>query len=162
MTIHQPRTLIVPAIFSSLMGSLAYVLLSSVAKNSLDTYSFNQIAFIRSISSLILITLFIVFMKRKESFLSFLKTKEISTHAIRGLSGLATFYLILLSIRTISLTESNLLLNTCPLFIPFVARIWKKKKIDSNIWPGILSALDRKSTRLNSSHSQQSRMPSSA
>ena len=36
-----------------------------------------------------------------------------------------------------------------------------KNDIDLITWPGPMS-LDRKSTRLNSSHSQQSRMPSSA
>ena len=40
---------------------------------------------------------------------------------------------------------------------------WRLNRPDTNVWVEILSnRLDRKSTRLNSSHSQQSRMPSSA
>jgi drug/metabolite transporter (DMT)-like permease len=140
MTINQPKTRIIPAITTSLIGAFTYVILTSEAKVTLANYSFNQIAFVRSLVSLILTLIAIGFVKKKESFPSFLKTKNLLTHAIRGLSGLATFYLILFSIKTISITESNLLFNTCPIFIPFVSYFWKKKKIDSNIWPGIISA----------------------
>jgi drug/metabolite transporter (DMT)-like permease len=140
MTIIPPKNHLTFAIITSLIGSLSYVILSSEAKTSLDNFSFNQIAFIRSFVSLLFTLIGVAFVKKEDSFFSFLKTKKIRTHAIRGLSGLATFYLILFSIKTISLTESNLLFNTCPLFVPFVAYFWKKKKIDANVWPGILCA----------------------
>ena len=67
MTINPPKTRVIPAITTSLIGALTYVILTSEAKITLSNYSFNQIAFVRSLVSLVLTLIAVGFVKKNPS-----------------------------------------------------------------------------------------------
>ncbi len=136
----QPRIKIKLAIISSILSSLSFSIMLAISKASLATCSINQISFFKSFFSIILTIILVSFCKKKQSYFSFLKTKQVNIHAIRSLSGLATIYLFLFALGTISLAEANLLFNTTPLFVPLVAYLWKRTPINHKIWPGLFIA----------------------
>ncbi|MBS1517886.1 MAG: DMT family transporter [Bacteroidetes bacterium] len=68
-----------------------------------------------------------------------IKTKKYGLHLIRGTTGILAFTCYVICIRKTNIVDGTLLLNTTPLFIPFVALIWLKKKFDNFIWFGILT-----------------------
>lgn len=135
-----PKTRILWAILASLFGSLSYAVMLSAVKVSLPSFTTNQIALVRSGVSLSLILICITYCKKKDSYWNFLKTSYLQVHIIRSVTALATIYSFFFALRTISTAEASLLLNTTPVFIPFVSRLWKKTSIDPRVWPGILCA----------------------
>lgn len=137
---HRPRTKLKLAIIASILSSLSFAIMLALSKVSLPTCSINQISFFKSFFSMILTIVFILFNKKNQSYVSYLKTKKINIHIIRSLSGLASIYLFLFALQTISLAEANLLFNTTPLFVPLVAYLWKRTPINHKIWPGLLIA----------------------
>lgn len=56
---------------------------------------------------------------------------------IRIISGLLGFVFLLLSAQKISLTGTILLNNAAPLFVPFIALIWRKVPINHRLWSGL-------------------------
>lgn len=68
-----------------------------------------------------------------------LKTKKLKFHVIRGVTGMAAFTCLAVSMSEIPLVNAVLLNNTTPLFIPFITLLWLKIKIDEKIWYGILT-----------------------
>ncbi|HEY4254815.1 MAG TPA: DMT family transporter [Chlamydiales bacterium] len=67
-----------------------------------------------------------------------LKTDELPTHLMRDLFGLLSYYLFFLAIRFLNLVDATTLNYTAPFFVPFVAWVWMKEKIDSHIWWSIV------------------------
>ena len=56
-------------------------------------------------------------------------------------------------------------IDTCSMLVEFNASVWTARKLDKKTTDEVVTsknAADRKSTRLNSSHVSESRMPSSA
>lgn len=67
-----------------------------------------------------------------------LKMENVWHVLIRIISGLLAFVFLLLSAQQISLTGSILLNNAAPLYVPFVALIWRKVPINHRLWTGII------------------------
>lgn len=63
-----------------------------------------------------------------------LKTKEITTHLIRDISGVLSFFLYFLAIKYINLVDATVLTYTAPFFIPIIWSIWTKDKLQKSIW----------------------------
>jgi drug/metabolite transporter (DMT)-like permease len=59
-----------------------------------------------------------------------LKTKHLLLHGVRGLGGVLSQALMFIAILKMPLMNTVLLSNSAPLFIPIVARIWLKEKIN--------------------------------
>jgi drug/metabolite transporter (DMT)-like permease len=134
------KTKIFWAVVMSLLASLSYAIMLSCVKFSLDGFTTNQIAFIRSVVSLILVFCCILYCKKKDSVWTFLKTKAWQIHLIRSVTAILTIYSFFFALKTLSTAEASLLLNTAPIFIPLVSFFWKKTSLDIRVWPGIACA----------------------
>jgi len=66
-----------------------------------------------------------------------LKTEAIKTHLVRGGTGMAGFLLFIDAAQLTSLINANVLLNTTPIFIPILALIFLKTKINRQLWIAI-------------------------
>ncbi len=128
------------AILTSIISSFSFAATLCLSKGCLTSCSLNQISFFKAFFSMIPTIFVILWIKKKQSFFAYLRTSRIDIHFIRGLSGLITVYLFLLSLRTLSLAETTLLFNTTPLFVPLATYIWKRTPIDHKIWPGLIIA----------------------
>lgn len=60
-----------------------------------------------------------------------LKTEKPKLHVFRALMGITGIYCYFYAVKHLELTEAIVLLNTVPLFIPIVARIWLKNPFTS-------------------------------
>jgi drug/metabolite transporter (DMT)-like permease len=67
-----------------------------------------------------------------------LKTKELPTHLMRDLFGVASYYLYFLSLRFINLIDGTTLYSTAPFFVPFIWLIWMKQKVEKQVWWSII------------------------
>lgn len=74
------------------------------------------------------------------SFLSLFPTKQLKTHLIRGVIGTSSMFAMYYGMTMVSLTNALTLYLTAPLFLPFIAYLWKGVKIDHALWPGIILA----------------------
>lgn len=128
------------AIITSLLSSLSFTAALCLSKTCLTTCSVNQVSFFKAFFSLIPAIFMIFKVKKNQSFFAYLKTNHPGIHLFRGLSGFISVYLFLLALRTLSLAETTLLFNTTPLFVPFVAYLWKRSPIDHKVWPGLIVA----------------------
>lgn len=83
----------------------------------------------------------LIFITVKTSFQKFekIKTKHFKLHFIRSFSGILAFTAFVICIRKTNIVDATLLLNSTPIFIPIIAYIWLRKKIESRIWPGIIT-----------------------
>lgn len=58
--------------------------------------------------------------------------------SVRCVSGQLTMLFLLFAVMKISLSNAILLSNTAPFFVPLVAWIWLKSRVDPRAWYGIL------------------------
>jgi drug/metabolite transporter (DMT)-like permease len=135
-----PKTKLYWAITLSVLSSLLYAIMLSIARFSLSGFTMNQVIFGRSVVVLLFVLASIACCKKEKTFVEYLSTKCLRVHLIRSLTTIATIYLLFFSLKTISTAEANLLLNTAPIFIPFIAYLWKKSPMDPWVWPGIICA----------------------
>ena len=70
-----------------------------------------------------------------------LKTSRIGLVFVRTISGLLAFAFLFISAKKTTITNAILLNNTAPLFVPFIALIWRKKSLNHKLWPGIIVGL---------------------
>jgi drug/metabolite transporter (DMT)-like permease len=67
-----------------------------------------------------------------------LKTEHPYLHLTRDLFGFASYFLFVLSVAYIPLTNAVLLSNSAPLWIPFIIWIWFKKKVPPYLWGSLI------------------------
>ena len=67
-----------------------------------------------------------------------LRTESFGLILFRSLVSLVAVGMSFLSVKEISLVNTMLLTTSSPLWIPFIARIWRKTPINHLLWPGIL------------------------
>lgn len=82
-----------------------------------------------------------VIYRSKGALVKYLKTSRLKLHLLHGIlsmTGLSCFYHAL---KKLPLEDTTLLVFTFPLFVPIVARLWKKVAIIPRLWWGILLGL---------------------
>lgn len=67
-----------------------------------------------------------------------LKSAYPGLHLIRSLFGLAAMYCFFYALSVLPLADAVLLNFTAPLFIPFVAILWLKERVNTRIWAAIV------------------------
>jgi drug/metabolite transporter (DMT)-like permease len=67
-----------------------------------------------------------------------LKTKRWGLHLVRDVGGGLSYLAFLYSLQSVPLVNATLLLNTAPLWVPFVLYFWLKERITSKLWGGII------------------------
>ncbi len=73
-------------------------------------------------------------------FISLFPTKILKTHLFRGIVGTSSIFAMYYGMNMASLTNALTLYFTAPLFLPFIAYLWKGIKIEHALWPGIVIA----------------------
>lgn len=115
-----------------LLAASAYACMGALVKWGGKTLSDEQLVFMRNFICLVLLLPFIFFPERKP-----LGTSVFGIHVFRSVAGLLNMYCFFYSIRYILLSDAMLLNNTMPLFIPLVMWVWKRKKIQLPLVPGL-------------------------
>jgi drug/metabolite transporter (DMT)-like permease len=69
---------------------------------------------------------------------SSLKTKRWGLHLSRDLIGLLIFFFLFSSLKRIPLVDGILLNNTAPLWIPLIAWVWLRIRVENHLWWGII------------------------
>ena len=111
---------------------IAYLFLSSASSLVWyfnDRFPTIQIIFIQST-----VGLFCILPIALRRGLEPLKTKELSTHLIRDIFGLVSYFLFFLTIRYLNLIDATVLNYTAPFFVPLIWWIWMKEKVGLNVW----------------------------
>ncbi len=69
---------------------------------------------------------------------SSLKTDKWRLHLARDLFGLLIFFFLFSSLKRIPLVDGILLNNTAPLWIPLIALVWLRTRMENHVWWGII------------------------
>lgn len=67
-----------------------------------------------------------------------LKTGCYGLILVRIIFGILNFVFLFMSAQKITLTGAILLNNAAPIYVPFVAYLWKRVPINHKLWPGII------------------------
>ncbi|TCD56927.1 DMT family transporter [Synechococcus sp. BS55D] len=67
-----------------------------------------------------------------------LPTRKGGYHLLRGITGIAGFTLFIAAAQLTSLVDTNVLVNTTPIFIPILALIFLRQRISWQIWLAIV------------------------
>jgi drug/metabolite transporter (DMT)-like permease len=67
-----------------------------------------------------------------------MKTENLSSHLIRDLFGLVSYFLYFLAIRYLDLINATVLNYTSPFFVPLIWWIWMKEKVEKRVWWSII------------------------
>lgn len=126
----------VPAI---LFAGFVYAVLSGVVKAELARVSVTGILVWRYAISTLLFIPWMFYQTRGASLN--LKPASLHLYWIRAGTSLAAVYLYSTALKTLSIGLTSLLFNTLPLFVPLVARVWKKVPIYHQLWWGFSVAL---------------------
>lgn len=127
------------AIPAMLFASLVYAILSAVVKEELAHLSVAGILIWRYFISIVLFIPWMLYQTRGQTIN--LKPKSYKLYWIRAGAALAGVYLYCAALTNLSISLASLLFNTLPLFVPLVARVWKKVPINHQLWWGFGVAL---------------------
>jgi drug/metabolite transporter (DMT)-like permease len=120
------------------LATFSYLCLSSantIAKVIHNKVGLFQILFLQTLLGLLVISSICLFKRKK---LSFYKSDHYGLLFLRSIAGLAFFFFIFLSVRRLSVTDTTLLMNTGPFFVPFLLLLFFKEKIHHLLWLGII------------------------
>ena len=116
----------------TILGFLCVAIMSAFAKVASASVSAAVLVFFQSAISLLLLLPWVFWTGMTD-----LKTRRLGLHFVRAITGLLSQYFFFLAVSKISLLDAVLLVNAAPLFIPFVALIWLKTKIEGKLWLGL-------------------------
>ncbi len=105
-----------------------------------------EILFFQNIVSLLFITPIAI-----RNGVQQLKTPVLSTHMIRDVVGVASYYLYFAAISALGLADATTLNYTAPFFIPLFWWLWMKERIHNRIWWSVILGFIGTATVLNPS-----------
>jgi drug/metabolite transporter (DMT)-like permease len=94
-----------------------------------------QLLFLQNIVGLVAMCLICILQKKT---LSFYQSNHYGLLLFRTLVGIGIFLFLFISVQYVSVTNATLLVNTAPLFIPFILLFGFAEKIDHRLWAGII------------------------
>jgi drug/metabolite transporter (DMT)-like permease len=119
-------------ILLTVLGFFCIAVMSAFAKAASASVSAGVLVFFQSAISLLLLLPWVLW-----AGVAKLKTQHLWLHFVRGIAGLLSQYFFFLAVKDITLLDAVLLVNSAPLFIPFVAWIWLKTGIEGKLWLGL-------------------------
>ncbi|MGH2612371.1 MAG: DMT family transporter [Rhabdochlamydiaceae bacterium] len=137
--IGRPVSNLRRAIPAMLFACLIYAILSAVVKEELSHLSVWGILFWRYAISVFLFIPWMLYQMQGHSFS--LKPTSFKLYWARVGGSVIAIYLYCTALKTLSIGLASLLNNTLPLFVPLVARVWKKTPINHQLWWGFGVAL---------------------
>lgn len=129
---HVPPHHLKRGIFLMLISWFFFASIYLFARLLFSTTNVVMMVFFRNFIALVAIFPWML-LHRKTSF----QTTHPKIVLIRALTGLLSLVFVFLAISRISLIDAALLVNTAPLFVPFVVWTWLKKPINHKLWPAI-------------------------
>jgi drug/metabolite transporter (DMT)-like permease len=127
------------AVPAMLFASLVYAILSAIVKEELGHLSVAGILVWRYLISIVLFIPWMLFQTRGHTIN--LVPKSYKLYWVRAGAALAGVYLYCEALKNLSIGLASLLFNMLPLFVPLVARVWKKVPINHQLWWGFGVAL---------------------
>lgn len=124
-------------IIITLSGSILYVLMGALSKIIGKHLLINHIMFLQSFSGLLCASYFIRIRKYKWRQLL---AKQKSIHLARIVMSLASVYALIYGLQYVSIFNALVILNSAPLIIPLLRKIFFKKKIHFFVLPSALMA----------------------
>lgn len=128
--IPMPKRDIKLAIIFMAISSVAIAAMSALVKDMSASFSIQLLIFFRFLAPL-LITLVLILIFRNSGDL---RTKVFGLHFLRALSMVLGSYALFYTLKHLPLTDANLLWNTAPLMIPFMAWIFLGEKPNDKAW----------------------------
>jgi drug/metabolite transporter (DMT)-like permease len=119
-------------ILLTVLGFLGVAVMSAFGKAASASVSAGVLVFFQSAISLLLLLAWVLWVGVAD-----LKTQHLGLHLVRAITGLLSQYFFFLAVSDITLLDAVLLVNAAPLFIPFVALIWLKTRIEGKLWLGL-------------------------
>lgn len=121
----------------TLSGSFLYVLMGTLSKIISKHLLTNHIMFLQSFSGLLCASYFLRIKKYKWRQLL---AKQKPIHLARIFMSLASVYTLIYGLQYVSIFNALVILNSAPLIIPLLRKIFFKKKIHFFIFPSALLA----------------------
>lgn len=118
------QSLMLGAIFI-IASEFVLVSMGAVIKTAAEGLSNEMIVFFRNLFGLLVLVPLLL----KRGLVN-LKTQVLHIHLLRGLAGLAAMYCFFYAIAHINLADAMLLKLSIPLFIPIVAFVWLRERIE--------------------------------
>lgn len=119
----------------TLAGSLLYVVMGMLSKKIGLHLAVNQIIFLQSVSGLICAACFV---KIKKYRWCELFTKHSIVYVLRIAMSLGSVYALIYGLQHINIFNALIILNSVPLVIPFLRKLFFKTRIHPGIFPAIL------------------------
>ena len=132
MAANPPSKALAAGIVLTLLSCYCQATANALVKHVSGTFSMNQILFMQSAVCLLLL-LPICIRRGSVCF----KTRAPTLQLLRATIGLGGYYATYYTVRHISVTDTTLLLNAAPLFIPFVLWVWKKTPVQPRLWKSL-------------------------
>lgn len=137
MTAERKKLLL--AIGAALLAALSNALMAACIKWEIGRgVSISAVIFFRYFLGLLFLIPLIHFSSPSVSFLQKIRTKRPALHLVRSFTGFIAIFLFCYVLQDLSLTIATLLFFTIPLFMPFVAFVWKRKALPRLGWIGII------------------------
>jgi len=121
------------AVLLIVLSALFLGFFSYYARISQELASLPLAIFLRFLIPMVFCLFFLAFRSLKELF-----ETNIKVQIVRGFWGIVAQYSLFYSLRGISLLDATLLLNTSPLFIPILAWLFLKKRIEWRTGIGLI------------------------
>ena len=128
---------IIMGIIITLSGSLLYVLMGALSKSIGKDLLINQLMFLQSFSGLLCAS---YLMRIKKYNWRQLLANQKPIHIMRSAMSLLSVYAFMYGLRYMSIFNALIILNSAPLIIPLLRKIFFKKNIHYFIFPPVLIA----------------------
>ncbi len=135
----RPETKLHRAILFISFAAVCAAVMGACVKIAAPYVTTQMIVFSRMLLSLMLISIWMQF-SSSTPWKEKTRTRDWKIQWIRALSGIVSFFLYFYALKYLPLADALMLFNTMPLFVPFVAYIWKKHPIPGKIFWGIGTA----------------------
>ncbi|MES2274113.1 MAG: DMT family transporter, partial [Chlamydiota bacterium] len=117
----------------SLLAYLFFATASSIVWNFQGRFPTIQIIFIQNC-----VSFFCILPLAARKGIKRLQTTAVSTHLIRDVFGVLSYYLYFVAIRYLNLVDATTLNYTAPFFVPVVWWVWTREKISLHVWWSII------------------------
>lgn len=115
-------------------GVLMFVSGDALVKSLLDVYSVPQIAFVKSIATLAVLTPWLLRASTRER----LKTKRTALHVLRNLMGLAEMACFFIALRTLPLADATAIYYAAPLIATALSVAVLKERVTWPRWAAVV------------------------
>jgi len=109
-------------------------LMAVIVKMSASKFTASEMLFWRNLVSFVLFVPWFLWNSPDVPLQKKLHTTQWKLHFIRGFTNFLAVFFFFIALQDMDITGATVLLNTIPIFVPIVARIWFKVEINHRLW----------------------------